>query len=252
MPTIKYSDEEAARSLVAVIVESKWEAVGIAHGFLAARQGKDGEAAARQIFEHGTQSLKRSRELIALSKKQGFLKLLSAREKIGSAENPITKLFPAAITEQRFIDLLDELKERHPALEYTDDRKSSHTLTDFTLVEDALRLPLNIKNAGTRFERAQDLVGLAPDDCLPIPAYKAHRAIETVSDLLYVVSVDYGLVHQLDLELPKLFNPKESIVWELLNKSAGARVQNAEDLFVFSMVNSPLKKSEKVSLIIEP
>lgn len=49
---------------------------------------------------------------------------------------------------------------------------------DFTLEEAAASLPMNTKNAGARFREAKKLVGLDPDDCIPIPAYKAHGALE--------------------------------------------------------------------------
>ena len=63
------------------------------------------------------------------------------------------------------------------ALTYSDDRQAGHSLTDFTLREGDLELPVNVKNAGTRFEKAAELVGLDPNDCIPIPAYKAHGAM---------------------------------------------------------------------------
>src|SRR5262249_42470378 len=141
----------------------------------------------------------------------------------GSAENPITKLFPATITEQRFLDLLDKLLRERSTLTYTDERESGHKLTDFTLHEQGLKLPINIKNAGTRFAQARQLVGLDPDDCIPIPAYKAHAAIDSVPNLLYVVSVDYDLVARLNALLPRLFDSDERIVWQLLNQYAGNR-----------------------------
>src|SRR5207249_4123627 len=103
---------------------------------------------------------------------------------------------------------------------------------DFTLLERDLELPINVKNAGTRFERATELVGLDPNDCIPIPAYKAHAALESLPNLIYVVAVDYALVPTLNRLLPSLFAREETTVWELLNEFAGARVRSAEDLFV--------------------
>lgn len=76
---------------------------------------------------------------------------LEPRTKTGSAENPITKLFPAAITEQRFIEKLDNLLCQRSTVDYEDDRESGHTLIDFTLTEGKSRLPVNVKNAETRF-----------------------------------------------------------------------------------------------------
>lgn len=232
-----YSDLEAARALTKVIGSSKWIAVAIAYGYLAMLKGMSDEEAARIIYNNGGPSLKSSKEFIQQLRISGFLKNLTPREKIGSAENPITKLFPATVTEQRFLEMLDDLHDDRPSLDYVDDRESGqHTLTDFILRENGLELPVNIKNAGTRFERAQELVHLAPDDCIPIPAYKAYAAIEKVPNLLYAVSVDYNLVSDLNTLLPKILNREEMIVWELLSNYTGTRVRKAEDEFIFNIV----------------
>ena len=95
-----------------------------------------------------------------------------------------------------------------------------------------------MKNAGTRFERAAQLVGLDPNDCIPIPAYKAHHAIESLPNLLYVVAVDYTLLPALSRFLPSVFSAEESIAWELLNEFAGARLRKAEDAFVNDIVQT--------------
>jgi hypothetical protein len=165
-----------------------------------------------------------------------FTSLIPFRERTGSAENPITKPFPARITEERFLETLDELHATRSSIDYSDDRDTGHTLKDFTLCEHGLELPINIKNAGTRFERAKQLVGLDPDDCIPIPAYKAFAAIESVPNLIYVVSVDYHLIGTLQRVLPQLFRPEEAIVWHLLNKHVGTHVKNAEDTFISAVI----------------
>jgi len=229
-------DDTAAEALTKVIGDSRWEAVALAHGYLGLLGGASDEEAARAIFEHGPQTLRRSRELVAELKVRGFLELLLPRQRRGSAENPITKLFPATITEQRFLELLEELRDARPSLDYSDDRESGHSFRDFTLREGELELPINIKNAGTRFERAKQLVGLDPNDCIPIPAYKAHGALEVTPNLLYLVSVDYDLVSSLDKVLPTLLTSEETVVWKLLNEHEGARLRDAEDRFIFATV----------------
>jgi hypothetical protein len=236
MSVTPYTDEEAAKALVQVVGGTTWEAVTLARGYLATLQGTSIEDAAREMYERGPQTLKRSRELLGRSATGGILPLLTRRERTGSAENPVTKLFPAAVTEQRFLDLLDDLVGSRPAVRYTDERQAGHTLTDFTLHEGDLPLPINIKNAGTRFENAASLVGLEPDDCIPIPAYKAYAALEAVPNLLYAVSVDYQLVGQLNTLLPSLLDRQEAIVWDLLNQYVGSHVKKAEDAFVASTV----------------
>jgi hypothetical protein len=234
--TLKYTDQEIAQALVQVVGESPWEAVALAHGYLASIGGSTDEAAARVIFKHGPQTLKKSKELIAQARQRGLSTLLTERKRTGSAENPITKLFPAFITEQRFLELVEELRESRPSVDYNDDRGVRYSLTDFTLIEGDEELPVNIKNAGTRFENAQQLVGIEPDDCIPIPAYKAYGAIEKAPNLLYVISVDYALIRQLNGLLPQLFSRNEAIVWDLLNRYEGSHHKKAEDLFIYSMV----------------
>ncbi|MFW9887518.1 MAG: hypothetical protein ACFFER_05010 [Candidatus Thorarchaeota archaeon] len=234
---LEYTDEDAARALLQVIPSSRWNAVTFAHGYAAMLEGKSDEESARIIFDGKSHTLTRSKELVKKSKKDGFVMSLKIRKKTGSAENPITKMFPGTLTEQRFLEKLDDLVNSVNDLEYEDDRGSGHTLTDFTLNNGTHSLPLNIKTHGTRFEMAEKLVGLHPDDCIPIPAYKAHGAIEKAPELLYVVSVDYGLAGRIDSELPDILNRDELITWDLLNKFAGTQVRNAEDLFIFEMVH---------------
>jgi hypothetical protein len=202
---------------------------------LALQQGHTDEQVARLLFERGAATLRVSRELVGELKTKGLLRCLTPRQKTGSAENPITKLFPATITEQRFLEVLDEIGEHRPSLRYHDDRES-RSLSDFTLSEGDETVPINIKNAGTRFEQARALVGLDPDDTIPIPAYKAHAAITSMPNLLYIISVDYSLIGSLNSLLPQLFNVQEKIVWDLLNSYAGTLLRNAEDTFIFGMV----------------
>lgn len=246
MSSITYSDEEAARALTRVIGNCRWEAVAIAKGYVARTSGSSEEDSARAIFECRTHTQKKSREIVRQLAKQSFLDMLSSREKTGSAENPITKLFPATITEKRFLHLLDDFRERRDSITYSDDRETGHKLMDFTLKENDLELPINIKNAGTRFERASDLVGLDPSDCIPIPAYKAHAAIDSLPNLLYVVSVDYDLIGNLNVLLPKMLSRDEVVVWDLLNRYAGTMVRSAEDVFIVEMVDKYWNHLEKV------
>jgi len=235
-----YSDIRAARAIKEVIGNSRWEGVAFAEAFLAINDlGADDEDAARIIFQKGGRSLKASKEIIPIARRDGFLPLLQHREKTGSAENPVTKLFPAFITEQRFLEFLDALIAQRSGLSYREDRGTEHSLRDFTIMEGEIELPINVKNAGTRFENASQLVGLEPDDCIPIPAYKAHAALDSpgyTPNLLYVISVDYGLITLLETMLPKLFSDGEAIVWGLLNKHTGKLVRDAEDLFISRIV----------------
>jgi len=238
MPEDRVPDLRAAQALVNILGGVPWEAVGAAKGYLALDGGVDDEEASRIVYRHSGPTLARSRWLVTQLKTGGFYTALIARERTGSAENPVTKLFPARVTEQRFMELLDELCAIRLSITYVDDRDAGAGLSDFTLRESDTTLPINVKNAGTRFERAAELVGLDPDDCIPIPAYKAHHALESMTNLLYVVAVDYDLIAVLSRILPTVFTTDEAVVWTLLNSYAGARVRRAEDAFVNSIVQA--------------
>ncbi len=233
---LSYTDRQAAEALTSRLGHSRWAAVTLARAFLAALDGGDVETLARMIAAEWPQSLKEAKQRLADARSKGFASALPPRTKKGSAENPITKLFPATITEQRFIERLDQLTAARTSVTYSDERESEHGFVDFTLREGAEELPINIKNAGTRFLRAQELVKLSPDDCLPIAAYKAYGAVEKLPSLLYVISVDYNMTAMLDQQLPKLLDANELIVWQLINNFSGYYLTQAEDLFVFETV----------------
>ncbi len=236
IPELVFSEKEAAEALARVVGQSRWEAVALAHGYLDLLAKGDEKTAARITFERGPFTLKKSIEKLTQARTAGIRSILTPREKIGSAENPVTKLFPAAIAEERFFELLDELRKLRPALDYEDQRKSGHTLLDVKLREGKQELPINIKTATTAFNRAKDLVGIEPEDCLPIPAYKANGALEEHPDLVYIITVDYKLLGILDPLLASLFTRDEAIAWRLLHDYAGAHVRSAEDEFVQSVI----------------
>jgi hypothetical protein len=229
-------DELAAKALVDVLGGCTWQAVAFAHGYLAVRGGVQAEEAARLVRSKGKETLKRSRDFVNRASTGGFQTQLKPRERTGSAQNPITKLFPSTITELRFREELDEMLSKKPSLKYSDERKIMHGLSDFTVSEASDRLPINVKNAGTRFLQALALVGLDPDDCIPIPAYKANGALSKEPNLLYAVAVDFDLIGILNSKLTEILSPEEHTVWVLLNRYSGFGVQAAEDQFVFGMV----------------
>lgn len=226
-----------AESIANVLPESRWIGACLAKAQVALKQGKDAESVARGLYESGSLTLTRSRESVARLRNEDFTALLEQRTRTGSAENPVTKLFPAAVTERQFLDALDKLRAIRPCIDYTDKRFSGHTSVDFTLSENDIELPVNVKNAGTRFKNAMPLVGLDPDDCIPIPAYKAYDAIEKEPNLLYVISIDYTLLKNIERHLLTQFDHAETEVWRLLNKYSGTHIRDAEDTFVYSMVN---------------
>ncbi len=224
-------------SIAKVLPDSRWIGARLARAILSLRQGTDPEVVARQLYESSSLTLTRSRELVPRLRDEPFTSFLDPRSRTGSAENPVTKLFPAAVTERRFLDKLDTLRATRPTVDYRDERFTGHTLVDFALVEGNQELPINVKNAGTRFESAERLVGLDPNDCAPIPAYKAYDAIEKEPNLLYLIAIDYTLIGRIQDHLITQFDSDEVVVWQLLNDYAGSHIRDAEDHFVYSMVN---------------
>jgi len=238
-----------AESIARVLPDSRWIGACLGRAQVALKKGLDADLVARELYEGSPLTLTRSRETVEKLRTVDFTTLLEPRKKTGSAENPVTKLFPAAVTERQFLDELDRLREARPSIDYRDERFSRHTLVDFTVLENELELPINVKNAGTRFENAGQLVGLDPDDCIPIPAYKAHDAVEKEPNLLYAISIDYTLIRKIESRLLTQFNKDEAEVWRLLNEYSGTLIRDAEDKFIYSMVNKHWSEfSEHVAL----
>lgn len=101
---------------------------------------------------------------------------------------------------------------------------------DFAVQRDTLELPINVKVASTKFREAQRVVGLDPDDCVPVGAYKAIGASERVSDLVYVFLVDFSLRERVDAFVDQLVGPL-AIGWHLLSWYAGRGARRAQDRF---------------------
>jgi hypothetical protein len=226
-----------AEHVAKILGDSRWVGAQIAKAQVALRGGADKESVARVLYEGSSLSLTKSREIVACLRDAEYESFLESRKKTGSAENPITKMFPAAVTERQFLDQLDELRQARPSVDYRDERFRGHSLVDFTILEGGKELPINVKNAGTRFENAASLVGIDPDDCIPIPAYKAYDAIEKQPNLLYAICIDYALVSKIERALVTRFSKEEASVWKILSKYSGPLIRDAEDKFVYSMVN---------------
>lgn len=229
-------NHDLATAVSNLLSESRWAGAALARAEVLLSSGGTDEDAARILYASGCFTLTKARTLIPQLKENGFVSLIDDRTRTGSAENPGTKLFPAAVTERHFLACLDDLSTACPGLTYSDARFSGHTLVDFTIHQGGISLPVNVKNAGTRFENASALVGLEPDDCIPIPAYKAHDAIEKEPNLIYVFAIDYRLITKIETHLLTHLNAQEAAVWKLLNIKAGSRIRDAEDKFIYSTV----------------
>lgn len=226
-----------AEHVASILGDSRWVGAQIAKAQVALRAGADKESTARALYESSSLTLTRSREIVDGLRDAEYEFYLEPRKKTGSAENPITKLFPAAVTERQFLDQLEKLRKVRSSIDYRDERFTGHTLVDFTILEEGSELPINVKNAGTRFENAASLVGIDPDDCIPIPAYKAYDAIEKEPNLIYAICIDYTLSSKIERGLLTRFSREEASVWSVLSKYSGSLVRDAEDRFIYSMVN---------------
>lgn len=102
---------------------------------------------------------------------------------------------------------------------------------DYGAQRDGLELPINVKVASTLFRNARQVVGLDPEDCVPISAYKAIGAAERVPDLIYVDLVDFTLREKVDLFMDGLDGPL-AVGWHLLSWYGGSGVRRAEDAYV--------------------
>ena len=101
---------------------------------------------------------------------------------------------------------------------------------DFGVQRDGLEVPINVKVASTRFREARRVVGLDPDDCIPVGAYKAIGASEHVGDLLYVFLVDFDLREKVDAFMDRL-EDSLGIGWDLFSWYAGRGAKKAQDRY---------------------
>lgn len=101
---------------------------------------------------------------------------------------------------------------------------------DFGVQRDGLEVPINVKVASTRFREALRVVGLDPDDCVPVGAYKAIGASERVADLLYVFLVDFDLREKVDNFMDRL-EGSLAIGWHLFSWYAGRGAKKAQDQY---------------------
>lgn len=102
---------------------------------------------------------------------------------------------------------------------------------DYAVRKDDVELPINVKVASTLFRNAQKVVGIAPEDCIPISAYKAIGASERVPDLVYVDLVDFSLRAKVDTFMEELAGAA-SLLWELLSWFGGKGARGAQDQYV--------------------
>jgi hypothetical protein len=102
---------------------------------------------------------------------------------------------------------------------------------DYGLQRDGLELPINVKTASTLFRKAWETVGLAPDDCIPISAYKAIGASERVPALVYVDLVNFTFRERVD-DFINALEGDLAVGWHLLSWYRGTGARKAQDRYV--------------------
>jgi hypothetical protein len=105
---------------------------------------------------------------------------------------------------------------------------------DYGAQRDGLELPINVKVASTIFRKARQVVGLAPEDCIPISAYKAIGASEKVPDLVYVDLVDFELRERVDAFMDGLDGPL-GVGWHLFSWYGGSGARKGEDSYIAAL-----------------
>jgi hypothetical protein len=108
---------------------------------------------------------------------------------------------------------------------------------DYGVQKFGLELPINVKTASTLFRNARQTVGLDPEDCIPISAYKALGAADRVPDLLYVDLVDFDLREKVDGFIETLTGPAE-ILWDLFSWHGGSGAKKAQDKYIWVLFKS--------------
>jgi hypothetical protein len=105
---------------------------------------------------------------------------------------------------------------------------------DYAVQRDGAELPINVKVASTIFRNAREVVGLDPNDCIPISAYKAIGASERVHNLVYVDLVDFSLREKVDAYMNGL-DGSLGALWHLLSWYAGIGAKAAQDQYITAL-----------------
>lgn len=100
-----------------------------------------------------------------------------SEERVRRAKQGIAQMILATIAEQHFEHQATEALGAHGF--YIEDDRVGRTDTDYRVIDRAHRplVRINIKFHGTLFREAQEYVGLEPNDCFALAAYKIHGAL---------------------------------------------------------------------------
>ena len=100
-----------------------------------------------------------------------------SEERVRRAKQGVAQMILATVAEQHFEHQATEALGEHGF--YVEDDRVGRTDTDYRVIDRARRplLRINIKFHGTLFREAQEYVGLEPNDCFALAAYKIHGAL---------------------------------------------------------------------------
>ena len=100
-----------------------------------------------------------------------------SEERVRRAKQGIAQMILATMAEQHFEYQATETLGEHGF--YIEDDRVGRTDTDYRVIDQARRplVRINIKFHGTLFREAREYVGLEPNDCFALAAYKIHGAL---------------------------------------------------------------------------
>lgn len=125
---------------------------------------------------------------------------------------------------------------------------SARDFLDFTLEkpDEGFGLALNLKNAGVQYRLAQDHVGLAPSDTLPLATYKIFGSADGVAmPLVYVFLVDWDLISKLRNAYWESLNERERDAFRMLASVRGSSEgfgHDLEDAFIEGTIADRLEE----------
>lgn len=187
---------------------------------------------AQQLYEAlGQLGIGESWEIARTIRRAAFLApsepcLKSPREKRNAA---FENLVVGTLAERAFRDSHLRPLRRH-GFEIADYHYAGEN-RDFGVRRDGVELPINVKVASTLYREARRDVGLDPEDCIPLGAYKAIGASERVSGLVYVFLVDFGLRERVDAFMDSL-DGDLAIGWDLLSWFGGRGMKRAQNEYI--------------------
>ena len=214
------------------------------------RSGRDPSAIAKEIRSTRNKVLQvANADDPVLAVFESDLRTAGSADMVGRARRGIGQMLLGTLAERSFeesyrnIVQTDELRLEDNTLGRTD--------TDYRVFNGRDRpvFRINIKFHGSPFRRAEDLVGLPPDDCFALATYKIHSATnkqeeEFIPYLFVVVSVP-GLAGD---HAGALVPEDLAHLTSLYMRSSQPHKRDFEDLVVRHMIDSPQEASIKAAL----